>query len=115
MSPVVLPEIEVSHHFFVAGPSVPAFQTQVLKIIQPQEKLILASTHIKDGTVFNGPASTADGASVASGVTFDTFDDSFASYKDLNKSFMRGAELENSIYDASVKSPDKTTLNKKTK
>lgn len=91
-----------------SGPSVPAFQSQVLKLIAPQEKLILANTNVKSGVVLGtkgGNVANIDGASVASAVTFDTFDDSFASFKDLNKSFMRGAELENSVYDASVADP----------
>jgi hypothetical protein len=90
------------------GPSVPAFQSQVLKIIAPQEKLITANTNIKSGAVLGGGGmSHADGGSVASAVTFDTFDDSFASFKDLNKSCMRGVDLEDSMYDASVASVKK--------
>eukprot|EP00603_Paraphysomonas_imperforata_P011351 CAMPEP_0114460126 /NCGR_PEP_ID=MMETSP0104-20121206/5580_1 /TAXON_ID=37642 ORGANISM="Paraphysomonas imperforata, Strain PA2" /NCGR_SAMPLE_ID=MMETSP0104 /ASSEMBLY_ACC=CAM_ASM_000202 /LENGTH=860 /DNA_ID=CAMNT_0001632819 /DNA_START=37 /DNA_END=2616 /DNA_ORIENTATION=- len=94
--------------FHRTGPSVPAFQSQVLKIIAPQEKLIMANTNVKSGVVLGTSGANnanTDGASVASAVTFDTFDDSFASFKDLNKSFMRGADLEDSVYDASVADP----------
>lgn len=109
--------------FFSSGPSVPAFQSQVLKILAPNETLITASTNIKSGAVLatgggssvssggsgghaGGTRSTADGeASVGSAVTFDTFDASFASFKDLNKIFVPGAELEDSLYDTSVASP----------
>jgi hypothetical protein len=98
---------------------VPAFQSQVLKIIAPQEKLIMANTNIKSGVVLGGMGlssrvgaevgageSRVDGASIASAVTFDTFENSFASFKDLNKtSFVRGVDLEDSIYDGSVVAP----------
>lgn len=83
------------------GPSVPAFQSQVLKIIAPQEKLISANTNVKSGALL-GCARVDAAASTASVVTFDTFDDSFASFKDLNRSCVRGVELEDSVYDASI-------------
>ena len=97
------------------GPSVPAFQSQVLKIIAPQERLIMANTNVKTGVVFgagNGTMSNGDAASVASAVTFDTFNDSFASFKDLNKSVMCGADLEDSIYDTSVAEPTAKSFRK---
>ena len=75
----------------------------------------MANTNIKSGAVLGGGGGgsgyqqhgnmsqhVSGGASIASAVTFDTFDESFASFKDLNKSFVRGADLEDSVYDASV-------------
>lgn len=89
----------------------------------------MANTNIKSGAVLGvgGPSigmggggahaarhNATDNASVGSTVTFDTFDDSFASFKDLNKScFVPGADLEDSVYDTSVASAKKKPDSKK--
>ncbi len=67
----------------------------------------MANTNVKSGVVFGNVGASSgfrhgEGASsIASAITFDTFNESFASFKDLNKStfIMRGANLEDSFYD----------------
>lgn len=83
----------------------------------------MANTNVKSGAVvLSGAGAGAQSmqtkpaactASVASAVTLDTFNDSSASFKDLNKSFVvRGAELEDSMYDVSVAGSPTKTKNK---
>lgn len=91
--------------FHRTGPSVTAFRSQVLRTIAPQKAVIKANAHVKSGALLAGAAgSPVAGASVTTALTFDTFQNSFASFKDLNKSthVTFGVDLEDSTFNDSA-------------